>query len=87
MRFHVARDPQARPAAYRKLARAAGRDRTVTFGVLAVAACGLVMTACGSQTAPGAASSATSSAAYRRYAQCRRVRRQPPAPAPVSHLS
>ena len=39
------------------------RDRTITFGVLAVAACGLVMTACGSQNPPGAASSATSSAA------------------------
>ena len=39
------------------------RDRTITFGVLAVAACGLVMTACASQNPPGAASSATSSAA------------------------
>ena len=38
------------------------RDRTITFGVLAVAACGLVMTACASQNPPGAASSATSSA-------------------------
>ena len=62
MRFHVVHDPQARPAAYRKLTGAAVRDRTVTFGVLAVAACGLVITACGSQVAPGAASSATSSA-------------------------
>ena len=58
MRFHVVHDPQARPAAYRKLTRAAVRDRTVTFGFLAVAACGLVITACGSQVAPGAASSA-----------------------------
>jgi len=38
------------------------RDRTITFGVLAVAACGLAMTACASQNQPGAASSATSSA-------------------------
>src|SRR5690349_25114146 len=38
------------------------RDRTITFGVLAVAACGLVMTACASENPPGAASSATSSA-------------------------
>ena len=38
------------------------RDRTISFGVLAVAACGLVMTACASQNPPGAASSATSSA-------------------------
>jgi len=36
------------------------RDRTITFGVLAVAACGLVMTGCASQNQPGAASSATS---------------------------
>jgi hypothetical protein len=62
MRFHVVRDPQARPAAYRKLIGAAARDRMVTFGFLAVAACGLVITACGSQVAPGAASSSTSSA-------------------------
>jgi hypothetical protein len=58
MRFHLVHDPQARPAAYRKRTRAAVRDRTVTIGVLAVAACGLVITACGSQVAPGAASSA-----------------------------
>ena len=63
MRFHAVRDPRARPAAYRRLARAAARGRTVTLGVLAVAACGLVMTACGSQNSPGAASSATASAA------------------------
>ena len=62
MRFHVARDPQARPAAYRKLTGAAARGRTVAFGVVAVGACGLVITACASQVAPGAASSATSSA-------------------------
>ena len=37
-------------------------DRTIAFGVVAVAACGLVMTACASQNPPGAASSATSSA-------------------------
>jgi len=58
MRFHVVRDPQARPAAYRKLIRAAVGDRTVTSGVLAMVACGLVIAACGSQNAPGAASSA-----------------------------
>jgi hypothetical protein len=33
------------------------RDRSVTFGFLAVAACGLGITACASQAAPGAASS------------------------------
>jgi hypothetical protein len=58
MRFHVVRDPQARPAAYRALTGAAARARTVTFGVLAVAACGLVITACASQASSGATSSA-----------------------------
>jgi uncharacterized protein DUF4232 len=62
MRFHVVRDPQTRPAAYRKLAITAVRDRSVTFGFLAVVACGLGLTACASQVAPGAPSSATSSA-------------------------
>jgi len=63
MRFHVVRDPRARPAAYRGLTTAAARGRTVTLGILAAAACGLVMTACGSENPPSAASSATSSAA------------------------
>ena len=40
MRFRVVRDPQTRPTTYRKLTRAAVRDRSVTFGFLAVAACG-----------------------------------------------
>jgi len=62
MRFHVVRDPQTRPTTYRKLTRAAVRDRSVTFGFLAVAACGLGITACASQAAPGAASSSSSSA-------------------------
>jgi Protein of unknown function (DUF4232) len=56
MRFHAVRDPRARPAGRRALTRAAARGRTVTLGVLAVAASGLVMTACGSQNSPGAAS-------------------------------
>jgi hypothetical protein len=59
MRFHVIRDPQTRSATYRKLTRAAVRDRSVTFGLLAVAACGLGITACASQAAPGAASSSS----------------------------
>ena len=59
MRFHVVRDPQTRPATYRKLTRAAVRDRSVTFGFLAVAACGLGITACASQAASGAASSSS----------------------------
>jgi Protein of unknown function (DUF4232) len=37
------------------------RDRSVIFGFLAVAACGLGITACASQPAPGAASSSSSS--------------------------
>ena len=61
MRFHVVRDPQTRPTTYRKLTRAAVRDRSVTFGFLAVAACGLGITACASQAAPGASSSSSSS--------------------------
>ncbi len=63
MRFHVVRDPQARPAANHSRTRAAGRGGTVNFGVLAVVACGLVTTACGSQNPPGAASSAATSSA------------------------
>src|SRR4051794_33625976 len=62
MRFHIVRDPRTRPTTYRKLTRAAVRDRSVTFGFLAVAACGLGITACASQAAPGAVSSATSPA-------------------------
>jgi hypothetical protein len=62
MRLHTVRDPWARPAAHRTLSRTAVRDRTITFGIIAVVTCGLVTTACGSQNPPGAASSATSSA-------------------------
>lgn len=57
MRFHEVRDPRARPVPGHGLTRAAVRSRTITLGVLAVAASGLVMTACGSQNAPGVASS------------------------------
>jgi hypothetical protein len=57
MRFHAVRDPRARPAAGRGLTGAAAHRRAVALGVLAVAASGLVMTACGSQNPPGAASS------------------------------
>jgi Domain of unknown function (DUF4232) len=63
MRLPAVCDRWARPAAGRGLSGAAARGRTITLGVLAVAACGLVMTACGSQHAPAAASSATSPAA------------------------
>lgn len=63
MRFHVLRDPRPRPAANHSRTRAAARGRTVSFGVLTVVACGLVMTACGSQDPPGAASSSTTSTA------------------------
>ena len=59
MRLHTVRDPWARPAADRTFSRTAARGRTITLGVLAAAACGLVVTACGSQTAPGPASSAS----------------------------
>ena len=59
MRFQVVSDPRARSASYRGLTRAAARGRTATISALAAAACGLVMTACGSQGSPGAASSAS----------------------------
>jgi hypothetical protein len=58
MRFQVVSDPRARSAAYRGLTRAAARGRTATIGALVAAACGLVVTACGSQSSPDAASSA-----------------------------
>lgn len=62
MRLYAVRDPRSRPTACRTLTGAAVRSRTVILGALAVAACGLVMTACASQNPPGAAPSATSSA-------------------------
>jgi hypothetical protein len=62
MRFQVVSDPRARSAAHRGLSRAAARGRTAAMSALAAAACGLVMTACGSQSSPDAPSSAGSSA-------------------------
>ena len=64
MRFQVVSDPRARSAACHGLTRAAARGRTATVSALAAAACGLVMTACGSQNSPGAASSCS---VVRRY--------------------
>jgi Protein of unknown function (DUF4232) len=57
MRFQVVSDPRARSAARRGLTRTAARGRTATMSALTAAACGLVMTACGSQSSPGAPSS------------------------------
>ena len=63
MRFQVVSDPRARSAACHGLIRAAARGRTATVSALAAAAaCGLVITACGSQSAPEAASSASTGA-------------------------
>ena len=62
MRFQAVSDPRARSGAYRGLTRAADRGRTAAIGALAAAACGLVMTGCGSQGSASAASSATSPA-------------------------
>lgn len=59
MSFQVVSDPRARSAARHGLTRAAARGRTATLSTLAAAACGLVMTACGGQNSPGAASSAS----------------------------
>ena len=72
MRFHAVGNPRARPAACHGLTRAGARSRTVALGFLAVAASGLVMTACGSQDTPGAASSSasTSSAGSPSAAAC-----------------
>ena len=53
MRFQAVSDPRARSAACHGLTRAAARGRTATVSALAAAACGLVMTACGSQNSPG----------------------------------
>ena len=61
MRFQVVSDPRARSAAHHGFSRAAARGRTAAMSALAAAACGLVMTACGSQSSPDAASSAGSS--------------------------
>lgn len=64
MRFQVVSDPRARSAACRGLTRAAARGRTATVSALAAAACGLVMTACGSQnsSSPSSPSAASTSA-------------------------
>jgi hypothetical protein len=59
MRFQVVSDPRARSAACRGLTRAAARGRTATVSAVAAAACGLVLTACGSQNPTEAASSAS----------------------------
>jgi len=57
MRFQAGHDSQARLPACHRLARAPVRSRAAA-GALA-AACGLMLIACGSQTAPGTAASAT----------------------------
>ena len=58
MRYKVVPDSQARPPACHQLARALHGNRAAAVAALA-AACGLMLTACGSQSAPGTASSAT----------------------------
>ncbi len=55
MRFKVVRDSQARSAVGQRLAIAGTRGRAATVGALAVAACGLAVTACGNQNPPQAA--------------------------------
>jgi hypothetical protein len=61
MWFQVVSDPRARSAACHRLTRAAARGRTATVSALAAAACGLVMTACGSQNSPGSPAAASTS--------------------------
>ena len=80
MRFQMVCDPGARSDACHRLASAAARRRAATVGTLAAVACGLAMTACGSQNSPGAASSAGTPVVRQR----RRVRHHRPASAPVS---
>ena len=63
MRFQVMRDSRARSAAGHRFAGAVASRRAATAGALAAAACGLVVTACGSQSPPGAASPAGTTAA------------------------
>jgi len=63
MRFQVVSDPRARSAACHGLTRAAARARTATVSALAAAACGLVMTACGSQNSPGSPGSQSAASA------------------------
>ena len=63
MKLRAVRDPRARPAACHRPTRAAARGGQVALGVLAVAACGLAMTACGSQNLSSTTSSTTSAAA------------------------
>ncbi len=58
MRFQVVRDSQARSAVGHRLAIAGARSRAATVGAVAVAACGLAVTACGNQNPPQAAPSA-----------------------------
>ena len=58
MRIQVARDPEARWARCHRLTNAVTRGRGATRGVLAAAACGLVVTACASQSSAEAAPSA-----------------------------
>jgi Domain of unknown function (DUF4232) len=62
MRFQLMRDSQARSATRHRFASAVASRRAATVSVLAAAACGLVVTACGSQSSPGAASSAGTTA-------------------------
>jgi Protein of unknown function (DUF4232) len=62
MRFQMVRDPQARRAPYRGLIRAAARSRTVMVWALAATACGLAVTACGSQGSTSAAAPAGTTA-------------------------
>ncbi len=58
MRFQLMRDLGARSRARHRLARAVASGRAATIGALAAAACGLAVTACGSQSPPAAPPSA-----------------------------
>jgi hypothetical protein len=62
MRFQMLHDSQARSVAGHRFVIAAASSRSVTAGVLAASACGLVVIACASQNSPQAAGSAGTTA-------------------------
>jgi len=62
MRFQMLHDSKARSAAGHRFVIAAASSRAATAGVLAAAACGLVVTACASQNSLQAAESAGTTA-------------------------
>jgi hypothetical protein len=63
LKYYAADDPQERRETYYGLAKATARARTITFGLLSIAAWALAISACGSQNLSSTATSATAAAA------------------------